>query len=106
MNIKHVIALVFFFAFCAGACSGVDPEQDESLGSVVEGQTACLRLFGAGVGRVGIRNNCPVCKMAVMSWLNGTTGETTIQRYRVEGNNQIINNMEGISGQLIGEDPC
>ena len=61
----------------------------------------CTVLFGAGIGRVGIRNNCPQCKFAVIVW-----DGSKIKRYRVEGNNQIIIDMEGLNGQLIGEDPC
>lgn len=61
----------------------------------------CTVLFAAGIGRVGIRNNCPQCKFAVIVW-----DGATVKRYRVEGNNQIIINMEGLNGQLIGEDPC
>lgn len=81
------------------------PDDGKRLTRVNGATTACISLFLAGL-QIGIRNNCPQCKMAVMSWLNGTTGATTISRYRVTGNNQIIIPAEGISSQLIGEDPC
>lgn len=61
----------------------------------------CTSLFAAGIGRVGIRNNCAQCKFAVIVW-----DGTKVKRYRVEGNNQIIIDIEGLNGQLIGEDPC
>ncbi len=41
-----------------------------------------------------------------MSWINGTTGRTSISRYKVEAYDERIISAEGISSQLIGEEPC
>ena len=77
-----------------------DSETKETTVSTLPPPT-CTALFSGGIGRVGIRNNCPQCKFAVMVW-----DGTKVRRYRVEGNNQIIIDIEGLNGQLIGEDPC
>jgi hypothetical protein len=63
---------------------------------------ACLSFFAAGLGRVGIRNGCPECKLAVVSW----SPNVGVRRYRVNGHSEIIINLEDQTGQLIGEDPC
>ena len=62
----------------------------------------CLSFFSAGIGRLGIRNNCSECKKAVVMWNQGVG----IRLYRVNGHNQIIVNILAQHGQLIGEDPC
>ncbi|MCX6156249.1 MAG: DUF1496 domain-containing protein [Candidatus Kapabacteria bacterium] len=62
---------------------------------------ACLSFFAAGVGRVGIRNNCSTCKQAVVNW--STIG---VKKYPVQAYDQIVIDMESSTGQLIGEDPC
>jgi hypothetical protein len=63
---------------------------------------ACCSLFGnVGIMKVGIRNNCDQCKLAVISWDNHQ-----ILRYRVGGHSQIVIDCASLNGQLIGEDPC
>ena len=62
----------------------------------------CLSFFSAGIGRVGIRNSCSECKIAVVSW----TPTVGIRRYKVPGYSEIIINIEDQTGQLIGENPC
>jgi len=64
----------------------------------------CTTFFNAGVGKVGIRNNCDVCKSAVVAWTTG--GGTVIKKYEVKAYNQVIVTSEGQAGQLIGEEPC
>lgn len=80
---------------------------EKSTGEVVDPDLRlpplpCVSFFGAGIGRVGIRNNCPECKYAVVNWLP----RVGIRRYRVEGHNQVIIDTEDNTGLLIGEDPC
>ena len=62
----------------------------------------CLSFFAAGVGKVGIRNNCPNCMTAVVHW----TPTVGTKEYNVPGHNQIIIDVESQTGQLIGEQPC
>lgn len=62
----------------------------------------CLSFFAAGIGKVGIRNNCSECKMAVVNWLPNAG----IRKYRVSGYNQIVIDTADQTGLLIGEDPC
>ena len=64
----------------------------------------CTSFYSAGLGYVGIRNNCDVCRFAVVNWLTGNASH--VKRYRVEAHNQVVVPLEGSSGQLIGEDPC
>lgn len=62
----------------------------------------CLSFFAAGIGKVGIRNNCPDCMTAVVHW----TPTVGTKYYRANGHNQLIINVESQTGQLIGEQPC
>lgn len=62
----------------------------------------CVSFFNAGRGRVGIRNNCGECKIAVVHW----TPTVGTRYYRINGFGQIIINQESQFGELIGENPC
>jgi hypothetical protein len=62
----------------------------------------CITFFAAGLGKLGIRNNCSECKTAVVSW----TPRVGVRRYKVEAYKEIIVNQEDQTGQLIGEEPC
>lgn len=61
----------------------------------------CISFFAAGVGRVGMRNNCPECKKAVVMWSG-----VGVYRYRVNGFSEIVVDIASNNGQLIGEEPC
>lgn len=63
---------------------------------------SCISFFGAGVGKLGIRNNCKNCMVAVVNW----TPTVGVKYYRIEGYSQITIDMESSTGQLIGEQPC
>jgi hypothetical protein len=62
----------------------------------------CITFFAAPGMKLGIRNGCAQCKVAVVSWVPAVG----IRRYRVEAYSQIIVDILDQTGQLIGEDPC
>lgn len=61
----------------------------------------CVAFFAAGINRVGIRNNCTECKIAVVMWAG-----VGVYNYKVPAYGQIIVPMASNNGQLIGEQPC
>jgi hypothetical protein len=66
-------------------------------------QVQCCTLFSVGdPSKVGIRNNCPTCRNAVVSW----SPSVGIRYYRVEGHNQLTIDVQDITGVIIGENPC
>jgi len=63
---------------------------------------ACISFFPAGLLKLGIRNNCNKCMIAVVNWQPAVGVKT----YSIGAYNQIIIEMESSSVQLIGEQPC
>lgn len=63
---------------------------------------SCLQIFAAGIGQVGMRNNCAECKIAVVIW----RPNVGLRHYRVEGNSEVIISLEDQSGILAEEIPC
>lgn len=73
----------------------------ESAQSDVPKSFACLSFFAAGIAKVGIRNNCAECKVAVVMWSG-----IGVYNYKVPGYGQIVVSTVSSNGQLIGEQPC
>lgn len=79
----------------------VTPDQVYESAQVAPRSFACVSFFAAGIGQVGIRNNCPECKVAVVMWSG-----VGVYNYRVTGYGQIVVPTVSSHGQLIGEQPC
>jgi hypothetical protein len=80
----------------------VTPDQVyESAQTVAPKSFVCISFFAAGIGQVGIRNNCADCMIAVVMWSG-----VGVYHYRVPGYGQIIVQTASNNGQLIGEQPC
>jgi len=77
-------------------------KQEEAFTVKAGLQLRCLSFFSAGVGRVGIRNNCAHCMTAVVYW----TPTVGTRRYNIQGNSHIVIESESQTGQLIGEEEC
>jgi len=78
------------------------PQITEDAKVRADAKLQCMSFFGAGIGRVGIRNSCSGCMVAVVSW----QPSVGIRRYKVAGYSEIVINVEDQAGQLIGENPC
>lgn len=61
----------------------------------------CLSFFTVGGTKLGIRNNCDHCMTAVVSF-----GSGKIRYYDLPAHDQISIEMEGLTADLIGEQPC
>ena len=85
MNVKALLGLVLWFAFAGHASA----------------QLACTRFYPAGIGQVGIYNNCSRCMTAAMAWCDGT-----IHRANVPANSGITISTCIGAVTLVGESPC
>lgn len=77
-------------------------ENETSFSFAADINFSCLAFFPAGIGKVGIRNNCDKCMTAVVNW----TPTVGVRNYNVQGFSQIIIDVLSSNGQLIGEQPC
>jgi len=68
----------------------------------IAAQFPCVSFFSGGPGKLGIRNNCPQCKIAVVMW----TPRVGVVKYSVKGYGEILVDLASATGQLIGEEPC
>ena len=62
----------------------------------------CISIYSAGVGQIGLRNNCDVCMAAVVDW----QFDIGIKYHNVPAYNQIVIKPLSVSMKLIGEQPC
>jgi hypothetical protein len=75
---------------------------DKADDKQIAAQFPCVSFFGASPGKLGIRNNCAECKLAVVMW----TPTVGVMIYQVPGYSQIFVDVASSTGQLIGEEPC
>jgi hypothetical protein len=59
----------------------------------------CITFFPAGIGKVGMRNNCANDMVAVLS------ADSKVLRYRVGGFKELVIDAPGLVTTLIGEEP-
>lgn len=61
----------------------------------------CFTLYTPTPGKIGLRNNCNTCKVAIMSWQG-----VGVRKYRVSPNDQFETATESFRGELIGQEDC
>lgn len=76
----------------------------DEIGDVSSASTSCCAFFAAGVGRLGIRNNCAECKAVVIAWT--PNNPLVITKHKLAGFSQVVIDMQSQTAQLIGEEPC
>jgi hypothetical protein len=69
-------------------------------------QPQCFLFFARGPqGKVGLRNNCDACKIAVVNFIAGSKSE--VREFKVNAHSHVdVDTSKTSSTQVIGEKPC
>lgn len=106
MRMRHLAALVGLALLSGGAGPAV--------------AAPCVSIVTSEGDRLGFRNACGTCRIAVWAWGAGQSvfsregrvegvwqgGKTWTRKYQIPGHGEISVREESPTGKLLREDPC